>query len=72
MISTRTIYLLAAESCRSVNTVREVLQGRGNNQSREAVAQAAKRLGVVLPEPLVNQPGSPLGIDAHGVRSQAR
>jgi hypothetical protein len=71
-LSTRWIYLLAAESCRSENTVRAVLRGEGNSQSREAVLQAAKRLGLELPTPRVTAPGAPLGIEAHSVRSQAR
>jgi hypothetical protein len=71
-LTEQTIFRLAAESCRSVATVKTVLRGGGNAQSREAVAQAARRLNVELPAPRAVQPGAPLGVDAHAVRSQAR
>ena len=47
---------MAAEACRSVTTVTEVLRGRGGAQSRAAVAQAAKRLGIELPTPRAAKP----------------
>jgi hypothetical protein len=39
---------LAAEAGRHPDTIRGVLQGRGNEMSKRAVLEAARRLGIVL------------------------
>lgn len=44
------IYRLAAEGCRDPKTVERVVRGQGNRQSRAAIQEAAKRLGITLPD----------------------
>jgi hypothetical protein len=46
-----TIVRLAAESCRDPKTVESVLRGKGNDQSRAAVTDAARRLGLTITVP---------------------
>jgi hypothetical protein len=42
------ILRIAAEACRHPDTVRAVLEGGGNEMSRRAVEDAARRLGLAL------------------------
>jgi hypothetical protein len=54
-----TVLRLAAEACCDPDTVKRVLEGRGNNQSVASVVMAAKRLGVLLPSTVRDDEGPP-------------
>jgi len=53
-LTSREYMLIAIESCLHFNTVQTVYNGGGHQNSKIKVKKAAKKLGLPLPEEVVN------------------